>query len=76
MPFVVVELRVVGAVLIARPPGLLPEERMPRHSLGSENPVAQFPIPLQLMRISGTHMLEVLRNMPKSSGDWFSSGSW
>ena len=48
MPLVVVELWMIGTIVVTRPPRLLPEERVPGHRLGCQDPVLELPCPLEL----------------------------
>ena len=60
MPVRVIQLRVVGAIIVTRPSGLLAKQRMPGHRLRSPDPVMEFSGLLELVQVLGPEMLEVL----------------
>src|SRR5574340_829201 len=60
MPRGIVYLRIIAAIIVTRPSGFLPVQRVPEHGLGSPDPVVEFPRSLELMEVLGTDMVEIL----------------
>ena len=56
MPIGVIQLRMIGPVVIPRPPRFLPEQGVLGHTLRSQDPVLKLPRPHQLVQAVGPEM--------------------
>ena len=59
VPVGVVQLRVVGPVVVARPPRLGAEHRMVGHRLRCQDPMVELPRPLKLVEVLGGEVVQV-----------------
>src|SRR3990172_5490908 len=60
MPVSIVQLRMIGTIIVTRPAGFLPEQRVAGHRFRRQDPVMEFPGALQLVQVLGAEAVEIL----------------
>ena len=75
VPVGVIQLRMIGPVVISRPPRFCPEHRVMRYRLRGQDPVVQLPRPLKLVEVLGPRLPRSSFNMPSNSSPRVSMGS-
>ena len=59
MPIGIIQLRMIGPVVIPRPPRFRPEHSVLRDTFRGQDPVLKLPRPLKLVKIFGPEMGEI-----------------